>query len=97
MLFCRSSNTRNRHGRIENKPHIVQDYNKYMGGVDLCDMLLKKYSPGIRARKMWKKLLMNFLLRITGKYFMNSGVQLDNPVLMCQSICNVMTTTFFIQ
>ena len=44
------------------------DYNQWMGGVDLSDALVKKYLPTMKATKMWKKLLINLLLRMTGKY-----------------------------
>ena len=42
-------------------------YNKLMGGVDMADQLLTTYDPNVKSVKLWKKLLMNVLLRITGK------------------------------
>ena len=37
-----------------------------MGGVDMADQLLTTYDPNVKSVKLWKKLQMNVLLRITG-------------------------------
>ena len=57
----------NRHGRLQDMPEPANDYNRWMGGVDLGDMLIKKFAPTMKSRKMWRKLLINMILRMTGK------------------------------
>jgi hypothetical protein len=46
-------------------PKTVVMCNKLMGGVDMADQLLTTYDPNVKSVKLWKKLLMNVLLRIT--------------------------------
>ena len=46
------------------KPNIVQEYNMYMGGVDLNDQLCSYYKCGRASRKWWK-YVMFFLLNIS--------------------------------
>ena len=65
-IFCRSSNTTDRYN-IEVNPNVVIEYNKYMGGVDLADSLIRTYSPAFRSMKMWKKVFINMLLLMTCK------------------------------
>ena len=47
--------------------HDVVMCNKLMGGVDMADQLLTTCDPKVKSVKLWKKLLMNVLLRITDK------------------------------
>jgi len=56
-----------RDGSRKQIPGVVLLYNNTMGGVDLGDQLLQEYHPNMRSIKMWKKLLMNFLVTATGK------------------------------
>ena len=44
---------------------MVIDYNKYMG--DLPDALAKINLPTMKTTKMWTKLLMSMLQRMTNK------------------------------
>lgn len=44
--------------RIEvERPHIVKEYNKHMGGVDLCDMMLELYRTDIRSKKWYMRIV----------------------------------------
>lgn len=46
------------------KPDVVLEYNKYMGGVDLSDMMLYAYLDERRTVKYWKKVTFNILHRM---------------------------------
>ena len=46
---------------ILSKTRIVHEYNKYMGGVDRNDQLLKYSAFNKRSAKWWKKLLFRLL------------------------------------
>ena len=41
--------------------HVVNAYNKYMGGMDLLDRFLSEYRPRLRSKKWWWCLFANFL------------------------------------
>ncbi|XP_061171641.1 piggyBac transposable element-derived protein 4-like [Saccostrea echinata] len=56
--------TENARGVNVEVPHVNLVYNKKMGGVDLSDKSLELYDPCIRSKKMWRKILINILLRI---------------------------------
>lgn len=43
------------------QPYIIQQYNDFMGGVDLFDRLLSSYRPMTRGKKWWWLLLPNAL------------------------------------
>ncbi|KAJ8318238.1 hypothetical protein KUTeg_003329 [Tegillarca granosa] len=45
-------------------PNATRVYNKLMGGVDLGDSMIQTYDPDFRSLKMWKRVLVNLLLRI---------------------------------
>ncbi|XP_046380083.2 piggyBac transposable element-derived protein 3-like [Haliotis rufescens] len=52
----------NSRGRSVTLPSVVRLYNTLMGGVDLGDQLIGVYDPQVRSVKLWKKVLINFLL-----------------------------------
>ncbi|XP_046566282.1 piggyBac transposable element-derived protein 3-like [Haliotis rubra] len=52
----------NSRGRSVTLPSVVRLYNTLMGGVDLGDQLIAVYDPQVRSVKLWKKILINFLL-----------------------------------
>ncbi len=39
------------------KPHMVEDYNKHMGGVDMSDQFVLYYGYAHRNNKWWKSVL----------------------------------------
>ncbi|KAF0751882.1 piggyBac transposable element-derived protein 2-like isoform X1 [Aphis craccivora] len=39
------------------RPHVVEEYNKFMGGVDLADMLLELYRIDIRSNKWYMRII----------------------------------------
>ncbi|KAI4484535.1 hypothetical protein M0804_007101 [Polistes exclamans] len=47
------------------KPAIIHDYNKYIGGIDVSDMMIYSYLDERRTVKYWKKLVMNRLELVT--------------------------------
>ena len=49
-----------RNGTVVSKPTAVANYNKYMGGVDLCDQNMSYYPAGRESKKWWKYLMWNF-------------------------------------
>ena len=38
-------------------PHAIAEYNKFMGGVDLCDMLLELYRIDFKSKKWYMRIL----------------------------------------
>lgn len=52
------------------KPSMIDDYNKYMGGVDECDKMLYAYLDERRTLKYWKKVVFN----IFGRMVLNSYI-----------------------
>jgi len=52
------------------KPSVIDDYNKYMGGVDESDKMLYVYLDERRTLKYWKKVVFN----IFGRMVLNSYV-----------------------
>lgn len=48
-------------------PKVVDIYNRKMGGVDLADQHIQVYDPDFRSVKLWKKLLVNMILRVVGR------------------------------
>lgn len=40
------------------RPNIVEEYNKYMGGVDLIDMLVELYRTDIKSRKWYIRIVL---------------------------------------
>ena len=47
-------------------PKVVHVYNKLMGAVDVADQLRHEYDADRKSVKLWKKLLLDILLRMTG-------------------------------
>lgn len=54
---------RNEQTQVE-KPAIVSEYNKHMGGVDTSDMMLYSYLDERRAVKYWKKVVFSIFSRM---------------------------------
>lgn len=48
----------------QDKPSVIAEYNKYMGGIDSHDMMLYCYLNERRQVKYWKKVVFNFISRI---------------------------------
>lgn len=42
-------------------PHLINAYNKHMGGVDLSDALIKYYNISRKTLKWYKKLFLHFV------------------------------------
>ena len=58
-----------RNGSVVSKPTAIANYNKHMGGVDLCDQNMSYYPAGRESKKWWKYLLWNFFnLSIVNAY-----------------------------
>ena len=43
------------------QPHMISNYNKYMGGVDLLDQFLSTYRTQLQSKKWWWNIFSNFL------------------------------------
>lgn len=43
------------------QPHVIQEYNKFMGGVDLHDNAIANYRIGVRGKKWWWPLFKNVI------------------------------------
>ena len=48
----------------QDKPIVATTYNKYMGGVDLNDMMTSTYHDGRKSTCMWKRVAYNILHRM---------------------------------
>ena len=53
-------------------PSAVSLYNETMGGVVLRDQLMQEYHPNLMSVKMWKKMLLSFLVTTTDRYLLES-------------------------
>lgn len=47
-----------------NKPDMILEYNKYMGGVDTSDMMLYTYTDERKSLKYWKKVVFSVMHRM---------------------------------
>ncbi|XP_069130846.1 piggyBac transposable element-derived protein 4-like [Argopecten irradians] len=56
--------THNAKGVDVNIPAVNDLYNKKMGGVDLSDKSVQAYDPDARTCKLWKRILINLLLKM---------------------------------
>ncbi|XP_046674713.1 piggyBac transposable element-derived protein 4-like [Homalodisca vitripennis] len=56
--------------RIKNKPKVIDEYNRYMGGIDTNDMMLYAYLDERRTVKFWKKVVFN----VFGRMVLNSYI-----------------------
>lgn len=66
----------------DNKPKVITKYNKYMGGVDLNDMLTSFYGDNRKSVKMWKKVVFNLLQRfLINSYVLYTKNTTDSPVM----------------
>ena len=64
--------TQNSRGVEKRIPKVVDIYNRKMGGVDLADQHIQVYDQDFRSVKLWKKLLVNMILRVIGIAFKSS-------------------------
>lgn len=67
IYFDSLKTTQNSRGVEKRVPRVVDIYNRKMGGVDLADQHIQVYDPDFRSVKLWKKLLINMILRVIGK------------------------------
>ncbi|CAL7933000.1 unnamed protein product [Xylocopa violacea] len=54
---------RNQEMEVE-KPALVHDYNKYMGGIDVSNMMVYSYLDERRTVKYWKKVVFSIFARV---------------------------------
>ncbi|XP_023213149.1 piggyBac transposable element-derived protein 3-like [Centruroides sculpturatus] len=59
-----------RNGKAKIKPEIIQNYNKYMSGVDISDMVLYVCFDKSRSTKYWKNLAFNVIARMALNSYM---------------------------
>lgn len=64
-------------GKVVKKPHIILDYNKAKGGVDLADQLASYSTPLRKSIRWYKKIALDMLLNIS----------LINAYVLYQSVC----------
>ncbi|XP_023216794.1 piggyBac transposable element-derived protein 2-like [Centruroides sculpturatus] len=53
-----------RNGKAKMKPEIIQNYNKFMSGVDISDMVLYSSYDKSKSMKYWKNLAFNVIARM---------------------------------
>lgn len=73
--------TKRRHGRVvtENKPAMVANYNKHMGGIDTHDMMLYAYLDERKTMKYWKKAVFNLFSRmVLNGYVLYKETKINN-------------------
>ncbi|CAC5410838.1 unnamed protein product [Mytilus coruscus] len=64
------------------KPAMICSYNKFMGGVDLADMMTESYNDGRKTLKVWKKVVFNLMHRmVINAYIIYKENTSDNPKL----------------
>ncbi|XP_023212537.1 uncharacterized protein LOC111615348 [Centruroides sculpturatus] len=59
-----------RNGKAKIKPEIIQNYNKYMSGVDISDMVLYTGYDKSKSMKYWKNLAFNVIARMALNSYM---------------------------
>ena len=65
----------------QGKPKCIVKYNKYMGGVDLNDMLTSFYSDNRKTVKLWKRIVFNLFQRyVINAYVLYTKNTSDRPV-----------------
>lgn len=47
------------------RPHCVKEYNRFMGGVDLADMLIELYRIDFKSRNKWYMRIFFFLFDLS--------------------------------
>ncbi|CAC5362079.1 unnamed protein product [Mytilus coruscus] len=66
----------------KDKPAMICAYNKFMGGVDLVDMMTESYNDGRKTLKVWKKVVFNLMHRmVINAYILYQQNTSDNPKL----------------
>lgn len=58
------------------KPDIILEYNRYMGGVDVADMMLYTYLDERRTVKYWKKVVFHIMSRMV----------VNSYILYCENV-----------
>ena len=48
-------------GKVIDKPQMILDYNKHMGGVDISDKMVCHYASERSTRRYWKKIFQNLM------------------------------------
>ena len=59
-LVKRWSSSEKKHIQVA-RPNVIMAYNKYMGGVDLIDMLVSLYRINIRSKKYYMKIIFHLI------------------------------------
>lgn len=54
---------------IIKKPDVILQYNKFMGGVDVSDMMIYAYLDERRTIKYWKKVVFNVMSRMVSNLY----------------------------
>lgn len=57
MGTCKRWSTKEKQHVDIQRPHLVEEYNIHMGGVDLADMLLELYRTDLRSRKWYMRIV----------------------------------------
>lgn len=67
--------------QILHKPDVILQYNKYMGGVDVSDMMNYTYLDERRTVKLWKKVVFNIMSRmVLNSYILYKENVQGNPM-----------------
>ena len=61
-----------RDGTVHQMPPAISLYNETMGGIALEDQLMKEHHLNLMSVKMWKKMLLSFLVTATDRYSLES-------------------------
>ncbi|XP_059168114.1 piggyBac transposable element-derived protein 4-like [Physella acuta] len=65
------------------QPHIIQEYNSHMGGVDKSDQLINKYNVLRKTKTFWKTLFFHFIdISRVNSYILFQEWRKTNPDLV---------------
>ena len=83
-------------GQPITKPVVIQQYNKFMGGVDNSDNLLTGYLT-LKSLKLYQKLLLHLInMAILNSYILNKkyGIKKNETLILQRIHCKISSHNF---
>jgi len=82
---------RTKEGGTKKLPQVVQKYNKFMGGVDRCNLMSSKYAVESKTYKWWKRVFFHMLnIAFTNAYVLYKHTTADKPAMTARKFRNTL-------